>query len=134
MLDFSGLNWLAILVATLLGFALGGVWYGPLFGKAWLAALGKAEDEIQPSATPFIVSLLTTAITASVLATLYRLLGLTGAADGAVFGMITGIGFIAASMASDHAFGRSGVALWGIQAGYRVVYTMLMGAILAAWG
>jgi len=41
MLEFTGLNWLAILVATVAGFALGGIWYGPLFGDTWLAALGK---------------------------------------------------------------------------------------------
>ncbi|MBA2459694.1 MAG: DUF1761 family protein, partial [Gemmatimonadales bacterium] len=28
---------LAVLVATLLGFVLGGLWYGPLFGRAWMA-------------------------------------------------------------------------------------------------
>ena len=45
MLDLSGLNWLAILVATVAAFVLGGLWYGPLFGKAWMAALGKTEED-----------------------------------------------------------------------------------------
>ncbi|NJN52279.1 MAG: DUF1761 domain-containing protein [Gammaproteobacteria bacterium] len=39
MLDFTGLNWIAIVVSTALAFVLGGLWYGPLFGKAWLSAL-----------------------------------------------------------------------------------------------
>ena len=52
MLDFAGLNWWAILVATVAAFVLGYVWYGPVFGKAWLVALGKTEDEIQPLADP----------------------------------------------------------------------------------
>ena len=30
----------ATLVATVLGFALGALWYGPLFGKRWMAAVG----------------------------------------------------------------------------------------------
>ena len=34
MIDFAGLNWWAILVAVAAAFALGGLWYGPLFGKA----------------------------------------------------------------------------------------------------
>ena len=59
MLELTGLNWLAILVATLVGFALGGIWYGPVFGDAWLAALGKTADQIQPSATPFVISFFT---------------------------------------------------------------------------
>ena len=68
MLDFSLLNWWAILVATAAAFALGGLWYGPVFGKAWMAALGKTEDDIQPSATPFVVSFFTALITTVVLA------------------------------------------------------------------
>ncbi len=46
MLDFVGLNWWAILVATVVAFGIGGLWYGPLFGQAWLKAMGKTEEEI----------------------------------------------------------------------------------------
>src|SRR5581483_7963292 len=34
------LNWLAILVSIVASFAIGGVWYGPLFGKVWSKAMG----------------------------------------------------------------------------------------------
>ena len=36
--------WLAVLVATFAGFALGAVWYGALFGRAWTRALGLSPD------------------------------------------------------------------------------------------
>lgn len=133
MLDFAGLNWWAILVATASAFALGYVWYGPVFGKAWLAALGKTEDEIQPSATPFIVSFVAALATCIVVAALMGGLGMTGIANGAVLGLVTGVGFIAASMASDTAFCGWGWKLWAIQAGYRVAYSIIMGAIIGAW-
>jgi len=133
MLGFAGLNWWAILVAAALAFALGALWYGPLFGKAWLAALGKTEDDIEPSAQPFIVSAVAALLTCIVVAALMRGLGLTGLAAGAVFGLLTGIGFIATSMASDTAFGGWGWKLWAIQAGYRVAYSILMGAIIGVW-
>ena len=29
------LNWLAIIIATVVQFALGAIWYGPIFGKLW---------------------------------------------------------------------------------------------------
>ena len=35
MIDFTDLNLWAIGVSTLVGFGLGGIWYGPLFGSAW---------------------------------------------------------------------------------------------------
>ena len=133
MLDFAGLNGWAILVATAAAFALGYVWYGPVFGKAWLAALGKTEDEIRPSPTPFVVSFVAALATCIVVAALMGGLGMTGIADGAVLGLLTGVGFIAASMASDTAFCGWGWKLWAIQAGYRVAYSIIMGAIIGVW-
>jgi hypothetical protein len=133
MLEFGDLNWWAIIVATVTGFLLGGVWYGPLFGNAWLAALGKTADDIEPSATPFIVSFFTSLVTALVLAALIGSLGLVGWLDGALIGLLVGVGFIAASMASDSAFCRWSMSLFGILAGYRVVYSAVMGAILGGW-
>ena len=133
MIDFTGLNWWAIVVATAVAFALGALWYGPLFGKAWMAALGKTEDDIQPSPEPFIVSAGAALVTCIVVAALMRGLEMTGVVTGMVFGLITGVGFIATSMASDSAFCGWGWRLWSIQAGYRVAYSALMGAIIGVW-
>lgn len=133
MIDFAGLNWWAILVATVAAFALGGLWYGPLFGKAWLAAIGKNADDIQPAAQPFIVSAVAALVTCVVVAALMRGLGLTGLVSGLVFGLITGVAFIAASLASDSAFCGWGWKLWAILAGYRVAYAMIMGGIVGIW-
>lgn len=133
MLDFAGLNGWPVVVATVAAFALGYVWYGPVFGKAWVAALGKTEDEIQPTPTPFIISLVAALATCLVVAALMKGLGMTGLLDGAVLGLVTGVGFIAASTASDTAFCGWSWKLWAIQAGYRVVYSAIMGAIIGAW-
>ena len=133
MTEFAELNWWAVLVATGAAFALGGLWYGPLFGKAWLQALGKAPEDIEPSPTPFIVSAVAAFATCVVVAALMRGLAITGWWQGGVFGLVTGSAFIAASMASDHAFCGFGWKLWAIQSGYRVAYAALMGAIIGAW-
>ena len=133
MLDFGGLDWWAIIVASAAAFALGAVWYGPLFGKAWVAAIGKTEEEIKPSPEPFIVSAVAALVTCIVVAALMHGLGMTGLGTGIVFGLITGVGYIATSMASDTAFCGWGWKLWAIQAGYRVTYSGLMGGIIGAW-
>lgn len=133
MLDISGLNWWAILVATVVSFALGGLWYGPLFGKAWLTAIGKTEDELSPSPVPFIISFFTALITAVVMAMAIQALNIDSLTGGLMIGLLVGIGFIATAMASDSAFCGWGLALWSIQAGYRVVYSMIMGIVLAVW-
>jgi hypothetical protein len=133
MLNVMNLNWLAILGATVAGFALGGLWYGPLFGKSWMAALGKTADQLQPSPTPFIVSFITALITAVVLAMFLSALGVVRVLDGAIVGLVIGIGFIATAMASDSAFCGWGVKLLLIQSGYRIAYSVLMGIILTFW-
>lgn len=133
MLDFGGLNWWAILLATVASFALGWLWYGPLFGRAWLEALGKGVEELQPSPTPFIISFVTALVTCVVLAAIMQGLGIANVAGGLALGLVAGIGFIATSMASDAAFCGWGTKLWGIQAGYRVVYSVIMGGIIGAW-
>ena len=132
--DADGVNWWAILVATAAGFMLGGVWYGPLFGKAWLRAIGKKEEDLGSAAGPLVLSAFTAFATALLMALLINTLGTVETwLEGALLGLYIGIGFIAAAMASDYAFCRWPRELFLIQAGYRVAYSVIMGVILAAW-
>jgi len=101
---FETFNWWAILVSTVLAFVLGGLWYGPLFGQAWMQAMGKTEEDIEPTPAPFIISFFTALLTAVVLAWLIGALQVTTWLGGATIGLVTGIGFIATAMASDTAF------------------------------
>jgi len=43
MVEFQ---WGAVLLATALAFVLGGLWYGPLFGRAWMAAHNFTEADL----------------------------------------------------------------------------------------
>lgn len=132
-MDFAEFNWWAVLVATVVAFILGGIWYGPLYGKAWMRAIGKTEAELSPSVAPYIISFFTALITTIVLAALVKALGIVSVADGMILGATTGLGFIATAMASDSAFCGWGARLFLIQSGYRVLYSIVIGAILTAW-
>ena len=47
-MDFSTVNWLAVLVAALASFAIGSLWYSPvLFGKAWQRLSGMTDDKVK---------------------------------------------------------------------------------------
>ncbi|NJN52278.1 MAG: DUF1761 domain-containing protein [Gammaproteobacteria bacterium] len=80
-----------------------------------------------------MISFFTALLTAIVLAALIKSLGIVGVVGGITIGAITGFGFIATAMASDTAFCGWGVNLFVIQSGYRVTYSVLMGAVLAGW-
>lgn len=133
MFDFTSLNWLAILAATVASFVLGYFWYGPIFGKAWLAALGKTADEIKPSPTPFIITFFTTLITCIAMAVILSMLQVTSLLGGALLGLAVGIAFISCSTISDGAYCGWSWSLVAIQSGYRTVYCVLMGMVLAVW-
>jgi hypothetical protein len=52
------INYLAVVVAAVAGFALGWGWY-TVFGKAWMAALGKSKedcDKEKQSPMPLIIA------------------------------------------------------------------------------
>ena len=43
---------LATLLATVLSFVLGGLWYGPVFGKAWMRLVGVTEATLRQNFNP----------------------------------------------------------------------------------
>ena len=44
-MNFSQIDRLGLLLGAVAGFALGALWYGPLFGKAWMGALGVTKED-----------------------------------------------------------------------------------------
>jgi len=44
------MNWLAVGLATVAFFAVGALWYGVLFGKAWQRATGLSDDQLKTGA------------------------------------------------------------------------------------
>ncbi|RYG46334.1 MAG: DUF1761 domain-containing protein [Chitinophagaceae bacterium] len=47
-MEMGAINWLAVLVAGISSFVVGGIWYSPgLFGKAWMKDNGFTEETIK---------------------------------------------------------------------------------------
>jgi hypothetical protein len=47
-MDFSHVNYVAVLAAALSSFLIGGLWYSPvLFARAWMREAGLAEDRLR---------------------------------------------------------------------------------------
>lgn len=133
MFDLSSIRWAPILTMVVASFVLGGVWYGPLFGKAWLSALGKNASDLRRPVLPFIVSIASGFVTSVVMALFVDEIGARTLIDGAVTGFAAGFGLVAMSTASDMAFCRFSARLWAIQSAYRVVLFVAMGATFAIW-
>ena len=124
-------SWLATLVATVLAFALGGVWYGPLFGKAWMAEHGFSEEQLTKDFNPaktYGLTAVLAALSALVFGIFLGLLGEHSALFAVGFGFSAGLFWVAASIATNYLFERSTLRLFLINGGYHVVRFTLTGA------
>lgn len=126
------LNWLAVIAAAVSAFVLGGLWYGPLFKRAWCREAGIDPDSA-PShparmfAVAFACSLLAAAVFAVFLGPD------SNPADGFAAGVVVGLFFVAMSFGINYAFAQRSLALWMIDSGYHIVQFGLYGLILGAW-
>jgi hypothetical protein len=126
---------IATLVATALGFALGALWYGPLFGKAWMAAVGPSIDEARRDVHPartygltFVLGLI-----ASYVFGLY--LGPSPGLSFAVFaGAAAGIFWVATGLATNYLFEGRSASLMLINGGYHAVRFTLIGLAFGLFG
>jgi hypothetical protein len=126
-------HWLAILVAAVAGFAVGGVWYGPLFGKPWMAARGFTPESAKQNVNmPMIFGLtfVLNLVAAFMLDHLYATYDAPiGFHHSLLIAGIIGVGFIATSIGVNYLFSRMPRALFLIDAGYWIVIYLVMGAI-----
>jgi hypothetical protein len=123
------IHWLAVAVTAIVGFPLGALWYGPLFGNAWMAATGISADRVQQSNKGKIYG--TTLLLNVVIATsLAMFIGSTASLQDRVFaGFMAGLSYVAAALGITYLFEFRSLKLWGINAGYQVVMFSAMGAI-----
>lgn len=126
------IHWLAVLVAAVAGFAVGALWYGPVFGKAWMAERGVTQEDAAKANMPLIFG---TAFVLNLIASfvLDHVLGTYGAPDLGLSVMIGGgiaLGFIATSFGVNYLFSRLSMRLFLIDAGYWLVVYCVMGVVL----
>jgi hypothetical protein len=135
-MDFSAVNWLAVIVAAVSSFVLGGIWYGPLFGKRWQSQLGLSDEKIAGGnvAMIFGISFILTFIVALALGLLINaVLPSPDLASGLRTGFEVSLLFVATTIGINYLFARHSLALYGIDVGYMVLMFAVMGAILGAW-
>ena len=135
---FAGINYVAVLVATVAGFLFGGVWYG-VFSKQWMAAIGKTEKELKSSgslAIPMIVTAIAQLVMAYVLAGVIGHLGPGRVTpwNGVVSAFFIWFGFVLTTLVVNHSFqGQKGV-LTALDGGHWLGVLLIQGAIIGLIG
>jgi hypothetical protein len=130
-MDLSRVNYVAVFVAALSSFLIGGLWYSPiLFARAWMRESGLDEARLkQRVGAVFGGAFVMSFITAWNLA---LMLGENATiAWGASAGALAGIGFAATSLATVFLFERKTWMLILIDGGYLAVSFTVMGTVIA---
>lgn len=157
------MNFIAILVAAFVPLTIGFVWYGPLFGKAWMKECGFVKEDLQKGSfiKILLLSLFFSLLLSSMIPILtihqmgaLSLIGGPSATDilpsydafmadygshfrtfkhGVLHGVIAGLFFALPLIAINGLFERKSWKYILIHSGYWVITLAIMGGIVCAW-
>ena len=140
-MDFSSINWLAVVVCVLASMMIGGVWFGPkTFFPIWWKAIGKSEND-GPSSTNMgmvwgliVLSSFVQAVFMSLMVNAMGSMTRGGATlgSGAMTGFLLWLGFVAPSSLTNKLFADR-LKAWVLEAGNHLITFVVMGAILGVW-
>ena len=131
-----GVNYLAILVSSVVSFMIGMVWYSPvMYGKAWMKLMGVSDKDKEKSkhdnmGRAFFISFISSLVMFYVLNYLMELLGYADAKSGAILGAWIWLGFFATSMLGSVLWDNKPLTLYLINAFHYLAVLLAGGAII----
>jgi hypothetical protein len=134
-MDFSVVNWLAVIVAAVVAWLFGAVWYIAL-SKPWMKAAKIDPANKKPSIAPFIISFVAEVVMAFVLTLVVGALtgGEPNPLAGVIFGFVLWLGFVATTVSANHRYQGFGWNLTLIDAGHWLGVLLIIGAIIGWFG
>lgn len=138
ILNLATIHWLAVAVAAIATFFLGGFWY-TVFAKPWVRLHGYTPEQVaemkrlRPPAVFFGGMIVCYFILAIVMAVLLQNLSSPGVGGGIVLGLLLWIGVAVPIGITGWLASAKPLAVYGIDLGYQMVFLVAGGAILGAW-
>jgi hypothetical protein len=138
-MTFAGVNYLAIVIAAVVAWLAGAVWYMSL-GRFWIAGLGITPEKMQEAKNrpgaflPFIYAFVAELIMAWVLAGVLGHLGAVTVRSGIISGAFCWLGFVITTILVNNSFAMRDWRLLAIDGGHWLVVLLLMGAVIGAVG
>ena len=133
MINLIQVNYVAVAVAGLSAMIVGSVWYGPLFGKAWMKLVGISKTDVKKEEMPILygVMFVGALVEGYILSLFIHYAGAYTLLNGAKTGLWAWLGFVAPVMLGNYMFAKRPLKLFQIDAGYALVNLLVMGAIIA---
>ena len=140
-MDFSNINWIAVVVCVVVSMISGSLWYNPkTFFPVWWKGIGKSDKEVpgmENMGMTWALTVLSSFVQAVSMSLIVSAMGsLTGGptlGSGALTGFMAWLGFVAPTYLVNKLFAGHGLKIWAIEAGNHLINFILFGAILGAW-
>lgn len=133
-------NFWAVLVAAVVAFAIGAIWYSPmLFGKEWMTLTGMTAKDVAAAKAKggmwksYLAQLIGTLVSFIVLGFIVAAASGVTASDGAFMGFLVWLGFGATYALGGLLWERKPMKLIMIQSAYSLLTLVIGGAIIGVW-
>lgn len=133
---YGGVNYLAVIVATVVAMASGAAWYGVL-ARPWAKAAGLDEAALRDAGSRpahYLVAGLAKFVMAFCLAKILRVLDGVSVGNGIAGALFLWIGFVATTLSVNHRFQCKPWRLTVIDGGYWLLVLVLQGIIIGFFG
>ncbi|MCG6168719.1 DUF1761 domain-containing protein [Leptospira sp. FAT2] len=139
------INYLAVLVAVVANVIIGWLWYGPIFGKAWMKEMGIPSDFVPNSKDMWksmgimVIGSFLTAYVLFYTTNVWRASSWNAGEDSPAYvygffsGFYTWLGFYVPMLLNDVAFEGRSWKFFGIGAGYNFLALQAVAMILSYW-
>ena len=134
---FAGVDYWAIVIAGIIGYAAGALWYWG-WSKPWMEALGFTPESMKAdqSPVPYLLAFVANLVMAAMLAGLIGHLGIDAVTirNGVISAAAVWFGFVATTQAVNYRFGQRPLKLFLIDSGHWLVVLLLQGAVIGFMG
>lgn len=132
------INYPAVIVAAVIHFIIGGLWYGLIFGNTFIQITGWTPAQLEQVAaqshwSQYLIAFLTSLTLVYILAHFVQYTGAKGAADGMQTAFWLWLGFVATTQLPTVIFEQRKLGLYLLNVGYNLVAALICGALLAVW-
>ena len=126
------MSFLAVLIATVIQWLLGALWYGYVFKTRWMSLVGfPAGDKPKNAWFGMVTSFVANLILSFVLAHIVSWASAKSFPTGVWLGALCWLGFMAPPMFTQHIFEKRPAKLFAINAAYWLLAMMVSGGVLA---
>ncbi len=141
-MTLSGLNFVGVLIAFIISFASGGIWFGPkTFYPVWMKAKGISSGQLNENQNKpallfggtILGVLIQTVTLGIIIASIQYHTSNFGVLDGAGVGFALGVGIGMFASLSHRLFGGDSLKVWIIETANDAINLTVAGAIIAAF-